>query len=124
MSQFVENQLLENETVLFETHHHWTNYFKFHTLWSFGLVPLLQSKLEKFVITNKRIIIRKGIILVKTIEISVDQIESVTMYQSIFQKMLGYGKITLIGTGGARYYLDGIEQPNQFKKTIQQIKMN
>lgn len=123
MSQFIKNILLENETVFFETHHHWTNYFKAHTLWSLGIVPVLQAKLEKFVITNKRVVIRKGILLVKTIEIGVDQIESVTMYQSILQRVLGYGNITLIGTGGAKYYLEGINKPSLFKKMIQQIKL-
>lgn len=122
MSEFFNNQLLNNERVLLETHHHWTNYIKFHTLWSLGLVPFLQNKLEKFVITNKRVVLRQGILLVETIEIAVDQIESIMMNQSIIERLLGYGTITLIGTGGATYQIEGIKKPEAFKKVIQQTK--
>jgi len=118
----MKNLLLNNESIVFETHHHWTNYFKFHTIWSIGIVPFAQSRLEKFVLTNQRVIIKKGILFVKTIEMGLNQIESVTMHQSIFERLLGYGKVTLIGTGGAKYYLDGIDKPLEFKRRLQEAK--
>ena len=118
----MENLLLDTENIVFETHHHWTNYFKLHTLWSVGIVPFAQSRLERFVLTNQRVILKKGILFVKTIEMGLDQIESVIMHQSIFERLLGYGKVTLIGTGGAKYYLDGIAKPLEFKKRLQEAK--
>lgn len=118
----MENLLLNNESIIFETHHHWTNFFKFHTIWSLGIVPLVQMKLERYVLTNQRVVLKKGILFMKTIEMSLNQIESVTMHQSIFEKLLGYGKVTLVGTGGAKYYLDGIAKPLEFKKRLQEAK--
>lgn len=119
----MENLLLNSESIVFEAHHHWSNYFKLHTIWSLGIVPFAQHRLEKFVLTNQRVIIKKGILLVKTIEMGLDQIESVTMHQSLWQKLLGYGTVTLIGTGGAKYYLDGIAKPLEFKKKLQEAKL-
>jgi uncharacterized membrane protein YdbT with pleckstrin-like domain len=54
-------------------------------------------------VTNHRAIYKSGIFSRRTVEMNMDQIESVEVHQSILGRLLGYGDISLRGTG------DGIE---------------
>ncbi len=50
-------------------------------------------------VTNLRVIYKSGVISRRTVEMNVDQIESVEVDQSIAGRMLGYGDIAVHGTG-------------------------
>jgi len=57
---------------------------------------------SEFAITNKRVIIKVGLISRKTLEMNLSKIESVNVDQSILGRILRYGTLTVIGTGGTR----------------------
>ena len=72
-------------------------------------------------VTNKRIIVKTGIISRRTLEMNLNKIESVNVDQSIMGRMLGYGTITIIGTGGTRESFPDIGHAVEFRKRFQEI---
>ena len=50
-------------------------------------------------VTDRRVIYKSGVISRRTVEMNIDQIESVEVHQSIIGRMLGYGDIAVHGTG-------------------------
>ena len=68
--------------------------------------------------TNKRIILKTGIISRDTDEIRIDRIESVDIKQSIFGRMLGFGTIYVTGTGAKIIVLDAVANVIEIRKAI------
>lgn len=50
-------------------------------------------------VTDHRVIYKTGVVSRRTVEMHVDQIESVEVEQSIIGRLLGYGDISVHGTG-------------------------
>jgi uncharacterized membrane protein YdbT with pleckstrin-like domain len=57
-------------------------------------------------VTNKRIIYKRGLITRHTAEMNMDKVASVDVDQSLLGRLLNYGSIHILGTGGAH----GIER--------------
>ena len=68
--------------------------------------------------TNKRIILKTGIISRDTDEIRIDRIESVDIKQSIFGRMLGFGTIYVTGTGAKIIVLDAVVNVIEIRKAL------
>jgi|TARA_B110000967_G_scaffold107539_1_gene110244 uncharacterized membrane protein YdbT with pleckstrin-like domain len=68
--------------------------------------------------TNKRIILKTGIISRDTDEIRIDRIESVDIKQSIFGRMLGFGTIYVTGTGAKIIVLDAVANVIEIRKAL------
>jgi uncharacterized membrane protein YdbT with pleckstrin-like domain len=62
----------------------------------------LESKIDEFAITNKRVIIKTGLISRKTFEMNHSKIESVNVDQGIVGRILGYGTVRIVGSGGSK----------------------
>lgn len=122
MEKFINKYFLPNEKLVYQSHHHWINYFSFRSLISFGLIPFAQIKSEKFLITDQRVIIKKGILLIDTFEITYRKIESVELYQTLMGRILNYGDVHIVGTGGSKYIIDSIGKPLCFKQNIQRLE--
>jgi uncharacterized membrane protein YdbT with pleckstrin-like domain len=52
---------------------------------------------------------------------NLNKIESVNVDQSIMGRLLGYGTVTIIGTGGSRETFEQIADPIQFRKKFQEL---
>jgi uncharacterized membrane protein YdbT with pleckstrin-like domain len=83
-----------------------------------GAVMLLATE---FVITNRRIIAKSGFIHTNTIEILLQKIESVNVYQNILGKWLNFGNVTITGTGGSKGIFKAIIDPAKVRAKINQI---
>jgi uncharacterized membrane protein YdbT with pleckstrin-like domain len=79
----------------------------------------IQMKTNEFAVTNKRIIIKIGLIRRSTLELNLDKVESVGVDQSILGRILNYGTITISGTGSTRQPYKTIAAPMDFKKAVQ-----
>ena len=66
--------------------------FLIHGIW--------QRRATEFAVTNKRVIIRTGMLEKKTQEILLPKVESISADQGLLGRMLGYGTLTVRGTGG------------------------
>ena len=74
---------------------------------------------SEFAVTNKRVIIKVGFISRRTIEINMSKVESVEVNQDIFARLLNYGTIVVIGTGGTKEPFDLIADPLAFRRAVQ-----
>jgi len=84
-----------------------------------GLGWLFRSSAE-FAITNKRVILKRGILKRRTAEMFLNKIESIGVDQSLVGRMLGYGIITVRGTGGTFEPFDTVSHPLEFRRQVQE----
>jgi len=118
MGTYVNNNLFRNEQVIFETNYHWVHWFSWVSLFTLGIYPAIQNYTDEFVVTNRRIIIKKGLISYYTLEMNLGRIETVNVQQSVLGRIFGYGRITIIGTGGTRESFRNISRPLQFRRSF------
>jgi uncharacterized membrane protein YdbT with pleckstrin-like domain len=69
-------------------------------------------------VTDRRVIYKERLIARRTLEMNRSRVESVDVYQSILGRLLGYGTITLRGTGGSGEPMPNIEHPLTFRSYI------
>jgi uncharacterized membrane protein YdbT with pleckstrin-like domain len=134
MGKYVQNTLLRDERLVFETYYHWMIYF-WPIFFCVAAIPTIGITLiigipwlirawiaratSEFAITNKRVIIKVGWIRRKTIEMNISKVESVDVAQGIFARIFGWGKITVVGTGGSREPFSMIAKPMEFRRAVQ-----
>jgi len=75
---------------------------------------------SEFILTNKRITMRVGLIHSHSVEILLTKVEAMTVDQDIFGRLLDYGTISIRGTGGTQEKFDTIAAPFQFRKMTQE----
>ena len=74
---------------------------------------------SEFAVTNKRVLIKVGFIQRTSFELLLKQVESILVEQGIVGRMLGFGTIIVIGTGGSKEEFDYISDPLEFRKQVQ-----
>jgi uncharacterized membrane protein YdbT with pleckstrin-like domain len=91
--------------------------FLFVTLleWLRGLIRRMATELA---ITDRRIIVKSGIIRRRTYEMNRSKVESVAVVQGIVGRLLDYGSIIIKGTGGGLEPLYGIDRPLAFRNHV------
>ena len=96
------------------------------TLLFLGLVSLTQRVFVKigsiYAVTNKRVIIKTGIISRRTLELVLAKCEGIQVVQGVLGRIFGYGTI-VVTTGGATNCYYYVAKPFRFKLKInKQIK--
>lgn len=88
----------------------------------FGLVSFLKnwtkSASSEFAVTNKRVIIKVGTMQRHTLEVLLQRVEGVGVDQGVLGSMLGFGSITVSGTGGSKEGFDHIADPLEFRRQV------
>jgi membrane protein YdbS with pleckstrin-like domain len=72
-------------------------------------------------VTNKRLIIKKGIIRVSIAEIFIDRIESIYCLQGIFGRIFNYGAVCISGIGGKMPVFRKVYKPYSLRRRIVDI---
>ena len=121
MGHYVRTNLINGEHIEYETTYHWIIFISLRAFLSLFLSPLINRWTDEFAITNKRVIIKTGLIRRKTVELNLSKIESVNVVQSVLGRILGYGSIQIIGTGGTREIFPNIKKPLMFRKKFQEL---
>lgn len=122
MGKYVYSNLTSGENVVYEAKLHWIIFILPSAIFTLWIVPLIAWFSNEFAITNKRIIIKVGLISRRTLEMNLAKIESVNVHQSVLGRILGYGTITIIGTGGTHEPFSRISMPLDFRKAFQQLQ--
>ena len=78
---------------------------------------------SEFAVTTRRVISRRGLLNRNTIGIVHNKIESVDVQQTILGRILGYGTVTVRGTGGTGDVFFHVEEPFNFRNAIQTISV-
>jgi uncharacterized membrane protein YdbT with pleckstrin-like domain len=120
MGSYVRNNLISGESVVYETRLHWVVFLSLRSLLTLGILPLIESATSEFAITTKRVIVKLGLISRHTLELNLQRVESVSVEQTLFGRMLGYGTITIIGTGGTREPFHRIADPLGFRRAVEE----
>jgi uncharacterized membrane protein YdbT with pleckstrin-like domain len=87
-----------------------------------GLSSALRTFIRRWTtelaVTDRRVIYKVGLIARRTLEMNRSRVESVDVYQTILGRILGYGTITLRGTGGSLEPMHTIDDPLTFRSHI------
>lgn len=121
MGKHINKYLLPGEQIIHQAFYHWTHYISWISLFTLGLYPYLQTKAHEYIVSSKRVIIKRGILVHNSQEISLNRIESIQVEQSLLGRILGFGNITILGTGGTRESISSIKAPQQFRQGFMQV---
>jgi uncharacterized membrane protein YdbT with pleckstrin-like domain len=86
--------------------------------------PAIRYASSEFAVTDKRVVAKLGFIERESLETLLSKIEAIGVDQGIVGRMLGYGTITITGTGGTEEAFPGIAEPLEFRRQIQSQVVN
>jgi uncharacterized membrane protein YdbT with pleckstrin-like domain len=143
---YIDNHLLPGEVVSYRTRLHW-KIFIIPVLVSLAMVALalwamsaerrvlaippvvialgflfaawLRRRSSEFAVTNKRVIIKLGVMTTRSMELLLPKIEGITVSQSLVGRMFGFGEIVVTGSGGTQEPFDNIQSPLDFRQAVQ-----
>jgi uncharacterized membrane protein YdbT with pleckstrin-like domain len=81
--------------------------------------PFVAYRTTELGVTNKRVIVKTGLIRRRTLELLLRQVEAISVDQSLSGRLLGFGSITLTGTGGVREVFHRVRDPLELRRRIQ-----
>jgi uncharacterized membrane protein YdbT with pleckstrin-like domain len=111
---------------------HWTAWIPFW-IWVLLAIPTigitlfvalyvyLRLKYQEQGVTNKRVVLKRGIIGRQTEEMKLKSIETVEIDQGILGRMLGYGTVKITGRGLSDILFKGIDDPIAVKRMIESV---
>jgi uncharacterized membrane protein YdbT with pleckstrin-like domain len=142
---FIEKNLANNEKIVYTAKLHWWIYGKNLLLLALALIigfnagnseggkafggllvfisliglvgAYRRSKSSEFVVTNRRIMLKTGVLKRKLVELQLNRAEGLSVDQGIIGRMLNYGSI-IVTSGGVKEVFSPIAQPYEFKKQI------
>ena len=115
---YVEENLIAGEQVTYRAELHWVVFVSLKALLTLFILPLAARATSEFAVTNRRVIIKVGLISRRTVELKLEKIESIGVDQTIMGRIFGYGTITVKGTGGTSEPFSGIARPLAFRKAV------
>lgn len=75
---------------------------------------------SEYGVTSRRVLMKTGMIQRNSLELFVTKIEAIHVDQSIIARLMGYGTLVVIGTGGSRDCFRWVPDPLRFRHMIQQ----
>jgi uncharacterized membrane protein YdbT with pleckstrin-like domain len=78
----------------------------------------------EIVVTTFRFVYKTGLVSRDTKEVSLNKIEEISLKQTVFGRLFGYGQLVLRGTGVGVIELPNIDNPIQLRRTIETAKSN
>ena len=142
---YIEENLMNGENILYSSKLHWV-VFLWPIIWFIvaimffsgggeaaaagglfvliaivtGIASFINYKTSEFGITNKRVIVKVGFIRRNSIEVLLNKVEGIQVNQGILGRILGFGSITVSGTGGTKDPFHKIDAPFEFRKRAQE----
>lgn len=84
-----------------------------------GLARYIAFATSEFAITNKRVIVKVGLLRRRTLELQLAKLEAIAVDQGILGRILRYGNIVVTGTGGTKEPFRTISDPVEFRRAAQ-----
>jgi uncharacterized membrane protein YdbT with pleckstrin-like domain len=81
---------------------------------------MVRRNATEMAVTNRRVVVKTGLAARKTIEMLLAKVESIEVNETTMGRMLGYGTIVVIGTGGTSEPFHKVAHPLQFRNQVQQ----
>ena len=131
---YIEDTISDDEKIVYVVQFHWIYtfiaflYLIFLGLLLIGIFIFIKMMINKWTteraLTNTRYIQKIGWIARNTEEIGISKIEEVDLQQSILGRILGYGSISISGTGSGHILLKDIDAPLLFQKNLNDLRFN
>jgi uncharacterized membrane protein YdbT with pleckstrin-like domain len=93
----------------------------FGLTWLVALYEYFRLKSIEQGVTNKRVVLKKGIISRKTEEMKLASIETVEINQGFWGRVFGFGNVKVTGRGISNVVYIGIDDPMAVKRQIESI---
>ena len=77
---------------------------------------LIRRNATEIAVSNRRVLIKTGLLARKSIEVMLAKVESIGVEESAAGRMLGYGTVIVRGTGGTFETFTRIAHPNEFRR--------
>ncbi len=142
---YIENNLMNGEEILYRGKLHWV-VFLWPIIWLLvatilfsskgetvaaggvfiliaivtGITSFINYKTSEFGITSKRVIVKVGFIRRNSVEVLLNKVEGIQVNQGILGRILGFGSITISGTGGTKDPFHKIAAPLEFRRKTQE----
>lgn len=142
---FIESNLMQDERVLGRASLHWI-VFIWPAIWlalavilfssggdtagagafplilalATGLFSFINLKTSEFGVTNKRVLMKTGLIRRNSFEVLLSKVEGIQLNQGILGRVLGYGTIVVTGAGGSADPFRRIASPLDFRRKVQE----
>jgi uncharacterized membrane protein YdbT with pleckstrin-like domain len=84
------------------------------------VMGMVRRNATEMALTNRRVVIKTGVVGRKTIEMLLNKVESIEVSETAMGRALGYGTIVVIGTGGTPEPFDQMAHPLEFRSRVQQ----
>jgi uncharacterized membrane protein YdbT with pleckstrin-like domain len=146
---YIDRNLLEGEQIVFRTRLHWLLFVWPVLLATVVLLPLawllgrssmsalaavplalavlvllaayIRRQGSDFAVTNKRVMMKVGVLRTRSIELLPGKIEAIAVDQGVVGRIFGYGDIAITGSGGTREAFAGIQSPLAFRRAVQSV---
>ena len=82
-------------------------------------IGLVRRNATEMAVTNKRVIVKTGLVDRRTIELLLQRIESIAVEEPALGRLLGYGTVIVRGTGGTPEVFPQIARPLEFREQVQ-----
>jgi len=121
---YVKDALVSGEAILYRGRFHWLEKATAIalSLVLIGLIYIIRMWTTEIVVTNRRLIHKRGWIARKTEELSLARIEEVNLRQGIVGRILGYGRVHVRGMGGGDIDLPTLAKPMRLKRELQEAQ--
>jgi hypothetical protein len=146
---YIASTLLHGEAVAYRTRLHWKLYAVPALVTVFLLAPLtywaLRSDIKwlalvpvlamvalllpawlrrvssEFAVTNKRVLMKVGVLHTRSFELLLSKVEGIAVNQRLLGKVFNYGDIVVTGSGGTQESFADIQNPLQFRHALQSV---
>ena len=85
----------------------------------FGLARYIRLATSEFAITDKRVLVKVGLVRRHTLELLLAKVETIGVDQGVLGRLFDYGTIIVTGTGGTKEPFNAIANPLEFRKQVQ-----
>lgn len=146
---YINNHLMPDETVVFQTRLHWMVFIPWvvlsllilsaflfvpHTPININIIRVFAIALifralvatvyyltSEFGLTSKRVLGKTGLITIHSLDILLLKVEAVKLEQGVLGRIFNFGDLIVSGTGGTKHTLRRIPEPLRIRNIIQKL---
>jgi len=146
---YIDRHLLDGEKIIFRTRLHWVlmlwplllaalvflpiaGWLLIGQWRAYAWIPVaaalmvllpayIRRRSSDFAVTNKRVMMKLGVLDTRSVELLLGKVESITVEQSLTGRILGFGDIVVSGSGGTKEPFSHIQSPMEFRRAVQSV---
>jgi len=80
--------------------------------------PSLRWWTSEFVVTDRRVLVKIGLLSVHTLELMLPKVEAIGVDQPLAGRLLGYGTLRIVGTGGTVEEFERVARPDGLREAV------